>query len=818
MLPAITRRVVIVVSHLIRTIAAARVACNVVTGVGRKMRGRAGDVRKLHALIVLVAIAAAMTPVAAQAGGGPEHAVLIVDPTEPDSLYVANHYIAARDVPASNVLYMPPSAGSYQEFADFQLDALLGTLSERGLDQQIDYVIVAPGGPFYVPAKGLIDGGGCPAPVRRIAISSAYTLARIEDDILAGGLRYSETNRYFGKGFMADDSPLAFDARTAWLNGAPSSNASARRYFLGFMLGYSGERGNTVEEINAMIDRSVAVDGSRPEGTFYFMRTDDIRSTPRHPHFPATVQAIAQLGGKAVEMYKVNDKVAMVPAGKHDILGVMTGHANPNIDNSDMGILPGTFADHLTSFAATFDTKGQRKLSRWIANGASGSAGAVEEPCVFGTGITGKFPHPWLHVWYYQGMSLGEATFRSLQWAPFQTLFYGDPLTRPYAVFPEVSVAGVPTEIASGLVNLEPSATSETAIDVFRVMVDGRPVGEVQPGGAMPIDTTLLADGRHDLRVVAYESSDLRTQGRWLGLLDVDNAGLALALEVDRAAVALEDDVAFTFAATGDGIAEVRLVQNGRVIAAAPTSEGTIAVPARVLGQGQVEVMAVADHESGRSVFSAPVSIAVGPASVPGPPIEDQEAVAFDYTLFVRPGIDTLVSLPGFVTDAGVGDREIEEGPTLATLEKQGPAFLLRVPASARGEDSFTFRVVSDTLRSEPAHVAIRYCREPRIVSAPADQAVCRGRSARLTVTALGDDLAYQWFKDGLLLQGATESTLLIDNVKSDDLGAYEVSVRSHCGSPALEVKTAPAILSFEDDPAACREPIYMPSASTGSR
>jgi uncharacterized protein (TIGR03790 family) len=68
-------------------------------------------------------------------------------------------------------------------------------------------------------------------------------------------------------------------------------------------------------------------------------------------------------------------------------------------------VLPGAFCDHLTSYAATFDSSAQTKMSRWISKGASGTSGAVEEPCNY----AGKFPHARLHVFYRQGLSLGEA-------------------------------------------------------------------------------------------------------------------------------------------------------------------------------------------------------------------------------------------------------------------------------------------------------------------------------------------------------------------------------------------------------------------------
>jgi hypothetical protein len=137
---------------------------------------------------------------------------------------------------------------------------------------------------------------------------------------------------------------------------------------------------------------------------------------------------------------------------------------------------------------------------------------------VFGAGITGKFPHPRLHVWYYQGASLGEALFRSIQWAPFQTLFYGDPLTRPFAYVPVVTVPDAPAGVVSGTIPLTPSASTphpSATIAKHVLYVDGIQVATVLAGNAFALDTTLLADGIHDARVVSYDNSLLETQGRW---------------------------------------------------------------------------------------------------------------------------------------------------------------------------------------------------------------------------------------------------------------------------------------------------------------
>ncbi|MFQ5425275.1 MAG: TIGR03790 family protein, partial [Phycisphaerae bacterium] len=456
------------------------------------------------------------------AGGGPENLLIIIDPSNPESKYVGNYYKNARNVPDRNVIYLDPGATNYTDFTTSDLDGFLGMLTNRRVDDHIDYVLIMPGAPFFVTAGGFISDA-C-SPVTRFAIGSLYTMAFIKNDIL-GGLPLTQPNHFY----LNSDLARAFDGSTPWLNGAPSTNVNARRYVIGAMLGYSGLRGNTIPEIIALIDRSAAVDGTRPAGTFYFMQTTDaLRSAPRDFLYPAAVASIAALGGQAEHL------MAVLPAGRHDILGIMTGWASPDIDGTNMTILPGAFCDHLTSFAGRFDIAAQTKMSRWIANGASGSLGAVEEPCNY----PGKFPTARLHVHYFQGLSLGEAYFRSAEYVPFQMLLYGDPLTQPFAYLPSVTVPNAPTGPVSGTIPLTPSATTGrpgAAIAEHDLLIDGRRVATVADGGSFSLDTTSFSDGMHDVRVISYDNTLVRSQGRWLGQIVFNNLGRTVNLGVTAA-------------------------------------------------------------------------------------------------------------------------------------------------------------------------------------------------------------------------------------------------------------------------------------------
>ena len=211
----------------------------------------------------------------AAAGGTPENLLLIIDPTDRESMHVGNYYRHARNVPESNVIYMHPGAAGYAEFVEFNLAALFATIQRRAIEDQVDYIVIMPGAPFYISAPGYVSDG-C-SPVNRFSISGAYTTAFMADDILAGTLASTTPNGFF----TGTNTSLRFDSQIAWKGGNPAGDGT--RYFIGAMLGYTGERGNSRVQILSMIDRSVAVDGARPAGTFYFMQTtDELRSGPRH--------------------------------------------------------------------------------------------------------------------------------------------------------------------------------------------------------------------------------------------------------------------------------------------------------------------------------------------------------------------------------------------------------------------------------------------------------------------------------------------------------------------------------------------------------
>lgn len=632
------------------------------------------------------------------AGGGSENLLLIIDPTDPDSMYVGNYYKSVRNIPDSNILYIDPTAANYLSFLDTGQNALFGTLANRQLADHIDYVALAPVDSFYVSASGYISDG-C-ATVNRFALPSVYTMAFISDDIL-GGLNSSEGNEYFGY----NDDAIAFDSSQSWVNGQIDNNSpAAKQYFIGMQLGYTGDLGNTVSEIIQMIDRSVGVDGTHPTGTFYFMETNDsARSGPRHDKFDAVVNSIIALGGQAEHRC-----CAALPSGMHDCAGIMTGAASPDIDGTDMTLLPGAFCDHLTSYAGTFDTSSQVKMSRWIAKGAGGSHGTVQEPCNY----AGKFPHPRIHLYYYSGLSLGEATLRSLSYVPFQGMLLGDPLTRPWTYIPVVTVDDIPSGPVAGIITLTPQATTThpTAnIDYFELLIDGISKAEVKPNKVFHVDTERLNDGFHDVRILAYDDTLQKSTGSFAGILEVNNNGKWATVSSIQNTGDLATGFDITVDAFGGSVTELRIVHNGRVVATTDIPGSQITVYGATFGAGNVDIYTEAIYTDGSKVRSNVISLDI--ANDPGLPVLSNP-LAFSYSQHVLNTDPFVVELPATFDDSSsVLTYTLLTSPAQATVMGNGTGpYRIMVPDSgATGTDQFTFQVDSGTGQSEIATVDIIY-------------------------------------------------------------------------------------------------------------
>jgi len=365
-------------------------------------------------------------------------------------------------------------------------------------------------------------------------------------------------------------------------------------YYLSTQLGYTGRYGNSVPEILAYLRAAARSDGTSPAGTVYICRNGDIRSKAREPFF-ATLIAELERRGRNVELLD-----GVLPTGKADVIGAVVGKAGFSWAKSKSGILPGAICEHLTSHGANFGTPGQTKIAEFLRFGAAGSSGTVVEPYA----IHQKFPNPLIHVFYADGCSLAEAFFQSV-WGPYQLMVAGDGLARPFAKFVEVDVDAPPAPW-KGIVQLTARAPGATV----ELWVDGDYVASGKPGAALPLDTTQLDDGHHDVRLVVVAGDAVAT--RSYARLDavVGNHGHTVKVE-DVANRTPEFGREMTLRVKAKRAAEFQLWQGGRMLA--KSTDGKLVLETEDTGPGPFRVTPRVLFTDGSAYRCKPLDFAVDP-------------------------------------------------------------------------------------------------------------------------------------------------------------------------------------------------------------
>jgi len=225
------------------------------------------------------------------------------------------------------------------------------------------------------------------------------------------------------------EPPRGFSGRIHWSRIGIPGVSDHDRYFLSALLAYTGPRGNSLPEIERYLTRATTSDGTRPDGTVYLMENGDVRTETRQPWFSETCALLESIDHKCEILTKgVKGENGVLPLGRKDIIGLMTGTRSFNWKRSKSQLLPGAIAESLTSYGGDFDNGSQTKLTEFLRQGAAGSSGAVVEPYA----LPEKFPLPLMHYYYALGHSLAESWYMSVA-SPYQTILVGDPLTRPYS-------------------------------------------------------------------------------------------------------------------------------------------------------------------------------------------------------------------------------------------------------------------------------------------------------------------------------------------------------------------------------------------------
>lgn len=327
--------------------------------------------------ILFALLLAAAAPAAALEA---RHLAVVVNAADPLSVAIGEYYAAKRRILFSNVIRVefPPgrSAIGREEFARLK----------KAVDEQAG---------AHVQAYALT--WAAPYRVDCMSITSAFA--------------FGFDPAYCAQGCAPTRPSLYFNSRTrfpyARLRIRPAMAIAA----------------SSLEAAKALIDRGVLSDGMQPQGVAYLVRGGDAARSTRDPSYEEAQQALGRLLKASVVDAST---LTQAPAA----LFYFVGRANVALDN--VRFLPGAIADHLTSAGGQLTDSGQMSALRWLEAGATGSYGAVVEPC----NLPQKFPHPpALIAAYLRGETLVEAYWKSVA-MPGQGVFIGEPLAAPFRAGP----------------------------------------------------------------------------------------------------------------------------------------------------------------------------------------------------------------------------------------------------------------------------------------------------------------------------------------------------------------------------------------------
>jgi uncharacterized protein (TIGR03790 family) len=375
------------------------------------------------------------------AWAGGEEVVVLYNTQVPASKVVAEHYAAARQVPAKQIFGFSLTTNEITTRAEFA-DALQKPLATK------------------LEKAGLWKFG------KVEMAASGKEPARTEIRVVASKIRYAVL--CYGLPVKISDSPevaeaegtshgsgttrneAAVDSELTWLplikNKVPLSGPLANSLYNctnraalsptnGILL-VTRLDGPAAEIANHLVDKALAAETNGFFGRTYF----DIRGLARGNSYyegDAWLLVSAEMCRELGFDMEMDTNAATFPASyPMNNIAFYAGWYDGDVDGpfttSLVDFMPGAFAYHLHSFSAeTLRTAGSRWCGPLLAKGATCTIGYVYEPYLAFTLNIPIFLRSWAN-----GFTFGEAAWAAHQALSWQTTVIGDPLYSPFKLSP----------------------------------------------------------------------------------------------------------------------------------------------------------------------------------------------------------------------------------------------------------------------------------------------------------------------------------------------------------------------------------------------
>lgn len=341
-----------------------------------------------------------------QAGGSGLNVAVVVNQSSSNSVALGNAYAEQRRVPAGNVVRIQWTGTNTQwsltDFTNVLRNPLFAALQDRGLTNQIEYVLLSMDIPYRVT------------------------------DATPGNEGANSTTAVLFYGFKPDTQPPPGQPDSCSLPDAslnsyafsefpfhvrPPATATARS-FLSFMLTHSN-----LVDAKTVLDRGVASDGTLPTNHVVLGKSTDYSRNIRYTNFDHAVFEARVTGRSNLTRISMD-----YPTTQSYLMGYQNGWSWFKVITNLY--VPGAMAENLTSYAGLIFELApwQTNILNWLSCGATASYGTIIEPC----NALEKFPSPLAYFYQGRGFNIAESYYQSLA-SPFQGLLVGEPLASPFA-------------------------------------------------------------------------------------------------------------------------------------------------------------------------------------------------------------------------------------------------------------------------------------------------------------------------------------------------------------------------------------------------
>ncbi|MDF7801268.1 hypothetical protein P4C99_17450 [Pontiellaceae bacterium B1224] len=539
----------------------------------------------------------------------PHEVLLLVNRKSQDSLKVANTYIAARQIPRYNVVYLDIPETAYggtatitpEQFTQLIWEPANAVVQERGLDQQILAWVYSVDFPIRVKTDS--------SDRKQMSVSGLTFLRNKIPD-----LKLVEEGTYLSRIFGGPSQNFELNLNSMSLGMqkkglGPNANVPPEAAWLesglgeqmplpSMMLGYTGEKGNDVQTVIDCMGQGLKSDFRGRRAGIYFVQSEDVRSTCREWQF---YPAVNELKTRRISA----EVTTNFPSGQSNVMGILMGAEN--VDPSQIkSFAPGAMAEHLTSWSAEFQ-KRQSKVTEWIKAGATGSAGAVVEPY----SNPNKFPSARFFVHYAAGCTMLESFYQSIA-CPLQLLMIGDPLAKPYAVPFNVKILGADS-IKSDFTYLANAESKFKNVQFqYAFFVDGMLIQPFSDDGTVYLRVHKMDDGYHELRVVASIKHMIEFSMSVEKPITITRSGRSISILPNISRLAKHEHGLKVEVGGLEMPKKVRLISGELLLdEKVYDPEVELVLDELMVGEGPNQVQVVGIYADGMEVFSPPVSFGI---------------------------------------------------------------------------------------------------------------------------------------------------------------------------------------------------------------